>query len=59
MAEPPSPSRAEVEALVGGPVDDDDEWAGCRSIIDREAAHGVEVTARYLAWVVEQARAPD
>jgi hypothetical protein len=51
----PVPTRAEVDALLDRPLDDD-EWAGCEAIIVREAAHGIEVTDRYLAWAVEQAR---
>ena len=51
---PPRPGRADVEALAGPRADD--EWAGCEAIIEREAAHGVEVTDRYLAWAVGEAR---
>ena len=51
---PPRPSRADVEALAGPLADD--EWAGCEAIIEREATHGVEVTDRYLAWAVGEAR---
>ena len=54
MNEVPRPSRADVEALAGSL--DDDEWAGCEAIIEREAAHGIEVTDRYLAWAVSEAR---
>jgi len=50
----PVPSRQDVEAIVG-PIDEE-EWAGCQAIIEREAAHGIEVTDRYLAWAVGQAR---
>jgi hypothetical protein len=50
----PVPSREDVEAIAG-PIGDE-EWAGCQSIVEREAAHGIEVTDRYLAWAVSQAR---
>ena len=57
MNDVPRPGRAEVEALAG-PLTDD-EWAGCEAIVEREAAHGIEVTDRYLAWAVEEARGRD
>ena len=50
----PRPTRADVEAIAG--TLDDDEWDGCEAIIEREAAHGIEVTDRYLAWAVGEAR---
>ncbi len=50
----PMPSRADVEALAG-PLTDD-EWAGCTAIMEREGGAGIEVTAPYLAFAVEQAR---
>jgi hypothetical protein len=54
MDDLPRPTRPDVEAIAG--AIDDDEWAGCEAIIAREAAHGIEVTDRYLAWAVAQAR---
>ena len=51
----PRPSRTQVEAHVG-PLSEE-EWAGCEAIIEREAAQGIEVTERYLVYVVQQARA--
>ena len=54
MHDLPQPSRVDVEAIAG-PIDDD-EWAGCEAIIEREASHGIEVTDRYLAWAVSEAR---
>ena len=51
----PRPTREAVEATVG-PLTEE-EWAGCEAIIEREAAQGIEVTDRYLVYVVQQARA--
>ena len=51
----PRPSREAIEAAVG-PLSED-EWAGCVTIIEREAAQGIEVTERYLVFVVQQSRA--
>lgn len=50
----PVPARADVEVIAGALSDD--EWAACQATVEREGAVGVEVTAAYLAFAVEQGR---